>query len=133
MSTTQLSDNARAFFEEFPEIERRLLMDNAKGNFDAGYTPTIVAVKFEWLTYIRYENGQITGTRKCSKEFEPSFWEVCFDDEEIALFVFGKNEVLLDRTGDMAQLDFLMKDCNFIDNTRKQPQTTKKKALLNLF
>ena len=103
------------FFDEYPEIEQYISEQQAKGSFSAAYTPTIIEVKFSGLTYIRYENGEITATRNCSEGYKPTFWEVCFDEEESALFVVGKDKVLLDRTGDMAQLDELMAQCSFLD------------------
>lgn len=106
------------FFDEYPEIAQYISEQQAKGNFNAAYTPTIIEVKFSGLTYIRYENGEVTATRNCSKGYKPTFWEVCFDEEESALFVLGK-EVLLDRTGDMAQLDELMAQCSFLDRSSK--------------
>ena len=108
-----LSSEALTLYQEFPEIAQQILEESAKGNFDAGFTPTIVEVKFFGLTFLRYENGKLTATRECSKGYVPPFWEICFDEEETALFVVGDGEVLLDRTGDMAELDFLLEQCNF--------------------
>lgn len=121
MTTTALSNTVRTFFEEFPEIAQQLSEQREKGNFAAGFTPSVVEVKFNGLTYIRYENGEITASRNCSEGYVPPFWEVCFDEEETALFVLGDNEVLLDRTGDMAHLDSLMEQCSFLDKSANQP------------
>lgn len=119
MKETALPSTTQLFLDEYPEISQYLSEQQAKGNFNAAYTPTVIEVKFSGLTYIRYENGEITATRSCSEDYKPTFWEVCFDEEETALFVLGK-EVLLDRTGDMAQLDELMAQCSFLD---KSPQS----------
>lgn len=110
-----LSSQALTFYQEFPEIAQQIAEQSAKGNFDAGFTPTIVEVKFFGLTYLRYEKGQLTATRECSKGYIPPFWEICFNEEETALFVLGDDEVLLDRTSDMAKLDFLLEQCAFAD------------------
>lgn len=110
-----ISPKALTFYQEFPEIAQQIAEQSAKGDFDAGFTPTIVEVKFFGLTFLRYENGQLTATRECSKGYVPPFWEICFDEEETALFVLGDGEVLLDRTSDMAKLDFLLEQCAFTD------------------
>lgn len=120
MKTTPQSNAAHAFFAEFPEIAQQIMEQSAKGNFDAGFTPAIVEVKFFGLTYLRYENGQLTATRECSKGYVPPFWEICFDEEETALFVLGNDEVLLDRTSDMAKLDFFLEHCAFSDQPGSQ-------------
>ena len=119
-NTQMLSPQVSTFYEEFPEIAQHLAEERKKGNFPAGYTPSSIAVKFYGLTYIRYESGEITALRNCSADYEPPFWEICFDDEETALFVLGKGEVLLDRTGDMAHLDEVMKQCSFLDKSQSQ-------------
>lgn len=116
-----LSSQASTFYEEFPEIAEQLSEQRNKGNFAAGFTPSVVEVKFNGLTYIRYENGEITASRNCSEGYVPPFWEVCFNEEETALFVLGDNEVLLDRTGDMALLDNLIDQCSFLDVSENQP------------
>lgn len=117
MKTVLLSDNARTFFDEMPELAQCLTEQSKKGNLQAAFTPSVVEIKFAGLTYIRYENGEIVATRPCAKDYVPEFWEVCFDEEETALFVLGK-EVLLDRTGDMAQLDLLLNQCQFFDKSK---------------
>ena len=129
-NTQALSSQVSTFYEEFPEIAQTLSEQREKGNFPAGFTPSIVEVKFYGLTYIRYENGEITATRSCSKDYKPPFWEVCFDEEETALFVLGESEVLLDRTEDMAHLDSLLAQCNFSDNSKKQLSLADKLAAL---
>ena len=121
MTKTPLSNSVRTFFEEFPEIAQQLSEQSEKGNFAAGFTPSVVEVKFTGMTYIRYEDGEITASRNCSEGYVPPFWEVCFNEEETALFVLGSNEVLLDRTGDMAHLDSLMEQCSFLDKAANQP------------
>ena len=118
-----LSSEALTLYQEFPEIAQQISEESAKGNFDAGFTPTIVEVKFFGLTFLRYENGKLTATRECSKGYVPPFWEICFDEEETALFVVGDGEVLLDRTGDMAELDFLLEQCNFLAKPGSQVLT----------
>ena len=123
MRTTSLSETANALFTEFPEIAQQILEQSARGNFDAGFTPTIVEVKFFGLTFLRYENSKLIATRECSKGYAPPFWEICFDEEETALFVLGDGEVLLDRTGDMAELDFLLEQCNFLAKPGSQVLT----------
>ena len=120
-----LSSEALTLYQEFPEIAQQISEESAKGNFDAGFTPTIVEVKFFGLTFLRYENGKLTATRECSKGYVPPFWEICFDEEETALFVVGDGEVLLDRTGDMAELDSLLEQCNFPAKLGSQVSTTK--------
>jgi len=113
-STKNQSPKVIAFFEEYPEIHEYLKEQKAKGQFPGEFTPTIVEVKFLGLTYIRYESGKITASRECSKGFIPDFWEVCFDEDESALFVLNPGEVLLDRTGEMANMDANLKDCNLL-------------------
>ena len=115
-----LSPQASTFYEEFPEIAQQISEQSEKGNFAAGFTPSVIEVKFNGMTYIRYENGEITASRNCSEGYVPPFWEVCFNEEETALFVLGDNEVLLDRTGDMAQLDSLMEQCSFLDKSENK-------------
>ncbi|MFK8185191.1 MAG: hypothetical protein AB8B99_17605 [Phormidesmis sp.] len=117
MNNTALSKTTRTFFEEYPDIAKHLTEQRKKGNFDAAFTPLIVEIKFSGLTYIRYENGEITAIRPCSEGYSPPFWEVCFNEKETALFVLGADQVLLDRTGDMARLDSLLNQCSFLDNT----------------
>ena len=117
--TQAQSAQVSTFYEEFPEIAQLLTEQREKGDFAAGYTPSIVEVKFYGLTYIRYEHGKITALRNCPKDYEPPFWEICFDEEETALFVLGRGEVLLDRTGDMAQLDKVMEQCKFSDTSKQ--------------
>ena len=117
--TTQTAMKSRspkilAFFEEYPEIRQYIEEQQAKGPFPGEFTPTVVEVKFLGLTYIRYESGKITASRECGKGFVPDFWEVCFDEEESALFVLTPSEVLLDRTGEMTEIDTILKDCNLL-------------------
>ena len=116
-TTTTLSNEALNFLDDMPELVEHLDAQSKKGNFPAAFTPSIVEVNFGGLTYIRYEHGKLAYTRPCAEDYVPNFWEVCFDEEETALFVFGK-EVLLDRTGDMAQLDILLDQCKFLDKSR---------------
>jgi hypothetical protein len=117
LQTTQLSSAAQAFLVDLPEIKQEILENSARGDFDAGFTPSVVEIKYEGLTFIRYENGEITDIRECSEGYVPPFWEVCFNEEEIALFVFGDGEVLLDRTGEMAEMDALLEQCTFFDKS----------------
>jgi hypothetical protein len=117
LQTTQLSNAAQAFLVKLPEIKQEILENNARGDFDTDFTPSVVEIKYEGLTFIRYENGEITDIRECSEGYVPPFWEVCFDEEEIALFVFGNGEVLLDRTGQMAEMDVLLEQCTFFDKS----------------
>lgn len=114
------SSKALTFYQEFPEIAQQIAEQNAKGDFDAGFTPTIVEVKFFGLTFLRYENGQLTATRECAKGYVPPFWEICFNEKETALFVLGDDEVLLDRTSNMAKLDLLLEQCTFTDQPGSQ-------------
>ncbi|MGB3300816.1 MAG: hypothetical protein WBA76_21330 [Phormidesmis sp.] len=125
MKATPESDATNAFFAEFPEAAQQISEESAKGNFDAGFTPAIIEVKFFGLTFLRYENGKLTATRECSKGYVPPFWEICFDEEETALFVLGNGKVLLDRTGDMAALDLLLEQCNFLGQPGSQVLTTR--------
>lgn len=116
MTTMTLSKTVQDFYNEFPELEQYITQQQAKGNFPAAYTPTIIDVNFLGLTYIRYEHGEITLLRPCAKDYKPLFMEVCFDEEESALFILPKSkEVLLDRTDTMAQLDALLDQCQFLD------------------
>ena len=78
-----------------------------KPPFAAEYTPFLVEILFEDIVFIRYENGNITAIRESKEGYVPTFWEVCLD-EETALFVIGNGEVVVDRAGDMADLDALM-------------------------
>ena len=120
MKTTTLSKAALNFLDDMPELVEHFNEQEAKGNLPAAFTPSIVEIKFGGLTYIRYERGEIAYARPCAENYTPTFWEVCFNEEETALFVFGK-EVLLDRTGDMAQLDVLLDQCQFLDNSGSIP------------
>lgn len=115
--TTTLSDKALDFLDDMPELAKHLKAQSEKGNFPAAFTPSIVEVNFGGLTYIRYEYGKLAYARPYAEGYAPTFWEVCFDEEETALFVFGR-EVLLDRTGDMAQLDSLLDQCMFLKEPR---------------
>ena len=114
LSTKNQSAKVLAFFEEYPEMQQYLEEQKAKGPFPGEFAPTVVEVKFLGLTYIRYESGKITASRECGKGFVPDFWEVCFDEEESALFVLTPGEVLLDRTGEMTEIDAILKNCNLL-------------------
>ena len=113
-ATKNQSPKVLAFFEEYPDIQQYLEEQQAKGPLPGEFTPTVVEVKFLGLTYIRYESGKITASRKCEKGFVPDFWEVCFDEEESALFVLAPGETLLDRTGEMTEIDAILKNCNLL-------------------
>lgn len=113
-----LSQKAHTFFDEYPEMYQRLSEEEEKGNFEAEFTPEVVEIKYEGLTYLRYEYGELTATRECSEGYLPPFWEICFDEEETALFVLGDGEVILDRTTDMAELDMEMNKCTFLTSPR---------------
>lgn len=102
----QLSGAATSFFEDRPEILKHVAEAKERSPFAAKYTPTLVEVLFNDIVYIRYENEAITAIRESKKGFVPEFWEVCFDGET-ALFVIG-NEVVIDRSGEMADFDVLM-------------------------
>jgi hypothetical protein len=117
LQTTQLSSAAQTFLVNLPEIKQEIIENSARGDFGADFTPSVVEIKYEGLTFIRYENGEITSIRECSEGYVPPFWEVCFDEEEIALFVFGDGEILLDRTGEMAEMDVLLEQCTFFDKS----------------
>ena len=126
MSTTtarqqfpSLSGNGHTFFDEYPEILEQLSEQQNKGNFAAEFTPEIVEIKYSGLTYLRYENGELTATRECSDGYVPPFWEICFDEEETALFVLRDGEVLLDRTANMAELDLEMDKCTFLSSSEE--------------
>jgi hypothetical protein len=115
VQTNQLSGAAQTFLVGFPEVKQEILENIARGDFDPSFTPSVVEIKYEGLPFIRYENGEIVDIRECSEGYIPTFWEVCFDEEEIALFVFGDGEVLLDRTGKMAEMDVLLEQCTFFN------------------
>lgn len=108
-----LSEKGYTFFDEYPEIYQQLSEQKTKGDFSAEFTPEIVEIKYSGLTYLRYERGELTATRECSEGYVPPFWEVCFDEDETALFALGDGEVLLDRTAGMAELDLEMDKCTF--------------------
>ena len=119
MSTTS------AFFEEEPELRQYIEEQRAKGDLPGEFTPAVVEVKFEGLTYIRYESGEITASRECSEGYVPPFWEICFDENESALFVRHPGEILLDRTAQMSELDEILENCElraFAEDLRNRVQ-----------
>ena len=111
LETCQISNAAIAFFEEEPELQQYIEEQSAKGDLPGEFVPTVVEVKFEGLTYLRYESGEITASRECSEGYVPPFWEICFDEDELALFVLHPGEILLDRTAQMSELDEILDSC----------------------
>lgn len=111
LQTNQHSPSVLAFFEEEPELQQYIEGQRAKGDLPGEFTPTVVEVKFEGLTYLRYESGEITASRECSKGYVPPFWEICFDENELALLVLHPGEILLDRTAQMSELDEILDSC----------------------
>ncbi len=106
MQNWQLSEAAIAFFDDRPEMLDHIAKVKDLPPFAAEYTPSLVEVLFDDIVYIQYKDGAITNIRKSREDFVPDFWEICFD-EETALFVIGE-EVIVDRAGEMANLDKLM-------------------------
>ena len=104
------AEQVKSFLNDNPEIKKYLEKQSEKGNFPAEYTPRVVEIKFEGLTYVRYDTGEIVASRECARGYMPPFWEVCFE-EESAFFMLSPNIVLLDRVSDMAELDLILKDC----------------------
>ena len=109
--TCQISPTAIAFFREEPELQQYIEEQSTRGELPGEFNPTVVEVKFEGITYLRYESGKITASRECSEGYVPLFWEICFDEDELALFVLAPGEVLLDRTAQMSEMDEILKNC----------------------
>ncbi|MBE9062880.1 hypothetical protein [cf. Phormidesmis sp. LEGE 11477] len=125
LAVKQASRTALAFYEAEPKIQQYIQEQAAKGDLPGEYTPTVVEVKFEGLTYLRYEAGEITASRECSKGYVPPFWEICFDEDELALFVLNPGEILLDRTAQIAEMDEILKNCelrSFAEDLRNRVQ-----------
>ena len=119
------SAQAIAFFEKEPELQQYIEKQREKGDLPGEFAPTVVEIKFEGLTYIRYESGEITASRECSEGYVPPFWEICFDEDESALFVLSPGEILLDRTAQMSELDEILGSCNlrsFTEGLREKVQ-----------
>ena len=111
LGTCQISKAAIAFFEKEPELQQYIEEQSAKGDLPGEFTPTVVEVKFEGLTYLRYESGEITASRECGEGYVPPFWEICFNENELALFVLHPGEILLDRTAQISELDEILDNC----------------------
>lgn len=105
---TNITPSPQTFFSDNPEIQKYIREQAEKGDFPAEYTPNTVEIKFEGLTYIRYDSGEITASRECTEGYNPPFWEVYFDEDELAIFVLGKGNILMDRTTQMAELDKIL-------------------------
>ena len=56
----------------------------------------VVEIRFDDVTYIRYERGKGVYYQPCSANFEPTFSEYKLDEETILFHVGG--EVVVDRT-----------------------------------
>ena len=121
------SRTASAFYKAEPEIQQYIQKQAAKGDLPGEYTPTVVEIKFEGLTYIRYEAGKITASRECGEGYVPPFWEICFDEDESALFVLAPGEILLDRTAQIAEMDEILGNCelrSFAEDLRNRVQAS---------
>ena len=118
---------ASAFYEAEPEIRQCIQEQAAKGDLPSEYTPTVVEVRFEGITYLRYEAGRITASRECDEGYVPPFWEIWFNEDELAFFVLGPGEILLDRTIQMTEMDKILENCklrSFAKDLRSRVQAS---------
>jgi hypothetical protein len=91
-----LSQGAIGILEKEPEIVRDLMAARAMPPFEREYVPNSLEIRFDDVTFIRYERGKLPYCHPCSPDYNPPFTEYCLDGETALFHVDG--EIVVDRT-----------------------------------
>jgi hypothetical protein len=101
-----LSLKAVASLLAAPELADEATTERSSPPFPAGYTPTTIELLYDDMLFVRSENGQVTYLRHCPDNYEPSFFEMRFDDQ-MALFLV-EGEVVINRAIEMVHLETVL-------------------------
>ncbi len=101
-----LSPRAVASLLAAPELADEATREWDNPPFPAGYTPTTIELLYDDMLFVRSEHGQVTYLRHCPDHYEPSFFEMRFDDQ-MALFLV-EGEVVINRAIEMVHLETVL-------------------------
>lgn len=101
------SPRVLAYLEARPGMAEEIAEEQKKAPFPAGYTPSVIAVFFDGMIFLRWKQGDITYLRNHPQTYVPDIVQIEFDDQVALISIL--REFLVDRATYMASLDRLLK------------------------
>jgi hypothetical protein len=102
-----------AYLEGRPGMAEEIAEEQQKAPLPAGYTPSVIAVFFDGMIFLRWKQGRIIYLRDHPKTYVPDIVQIEFDEQVALISVL--REVLVDRATYMASLDRLLRQ-NAVEN-----------------